>query len=83
MSEHKPTDVKGYRSFDQHTVDTINKVKDMEKQVGALWQELAQSPLHDPRHLAVAKTQMEDAFSRLVRAIAQPEDVYGSQPRRS
>jgi len=83
MSEHKPTDVQGYRSLDPRTLEQINKAKDLEKQVGAFWQELAQDPLVDPRHLAVAKTELETAFSRLVRAIAQPADVYGTQPRRA
>lgn len=75
--------IKGYRDFDQKTVDMINTIKEAEKDIGALWQQIAQEPTVDGRNVAIAKTLFEDAFSRLVRSVAQPEDVYGQQPRRA
>lgn len=73
--------VAGYRDFDQSTVDQINSIKEAEKDIGALWQQIAQIPGIDKRALSHAKTQLQDGFSWFVRAVAKPADPFGDLPK--
>jgi hypothetical protein len=69
-------DVKGYRELSEDDVADMNRVKDMEKQVGELWRELSQFEDIDKRSMALAKTHLQEGFMFFVRAIAKPEDVF-------
>jgi hypothetical protein len=69
-------DVKGYRELSEDDVADMNRVKDMEKQVGQLWREFAQFDDIDKRSMALAKTHLQEGFMFFVRAIAKPEDVF-------
>ena len=68
--------VKGYRDFSQSELDTINSIKLAEQDIGQLWQQVAALEGVDQRALAIAKTELQQAFSWFVRAVAQPIDVF-------
>lgn len=68
--------IKGYRDLSQTELDAMNSIKLAEQDIGQLWQQVSKIEGVDHRHLNIAKTQLEEAFSRFVRAVAQPLDVY-------
>ncbi len=70
-NQHKKID--GYRDFDQETVDVINDIKSLEREVASYWRLLADlNKDTDKRELALAKTHFEDAFMHFVKAVAKP-----------
>ena len=68
--------VKGYRDLSQSEIDAMNSIKLAEQDIGQLFQQVRKVEGVDQRCLAVAKTQLQQAFSWFVRAVAQPLDVY-------
>lgn len=66
----------GYRDFNEHEKDAINSIKLAEQDIGQLWQQVAKMEGIDPRCLAMAKTQLQQAFSWFVRAVARPVDPF-------
>lgn len=68
--------VKGYCDLSQSEIDAINSIKLAEQDIGQLFQQVRKVEGVDQRCLAVAKTQLQQAFSWFVRAVAQPLDVY-------
>jgi len=75
--ENQHRHISGYRELDQDDIVLINTIKDCEKLFAAAH---AKVLAHggDPRDAALARTHAEDAFSRLVRAVAKPESPYGA-----
>jgi hypothetical protein len=70
------TEIKGYSKPSDEQIALVNKFKDHEKALGTLYHEVVASGLADPRQLAIGKTQAQQAYMWLNRAIFQPEDVY-------
>jgi hypothetical protein len=68
-NQHKKID--GYRDFDQETVDAINYIKSLERDVASYWNIVGNGDV-DKRELALAKTHFEDAFMHFVKAVAKP-----------
>ena len=68
--------VKGYRDLSQSEIDAMNSIKLAEQDIGQLFQQVQAIPGVDQRSLNIAKTQLQQAFSWFVRAVAQPLDVY-------
>ncbi len=68
--------VKGYRDLSQSEVDAINSIKLAEQDIGQLWQQIWDLKGVDHRCLNIAKTELQQAFSWFVRAVAQPIDVF-------
>lgn len=68
----KQTDIKGYRNLTIEEVELINKVKDKANEVQCLI-ELCEYHDIDKRWIAIAKTQLQQGFMALNRAIAKPE----------
>lgn len=68
--------VKGYRDLSQQEIDAMNSIKLAEQDIGQLFQQVRAIDGVDQRVMAIAKTQLQQAFSWLVRAVAQPLDVY-------
>ena len=68
--------VKGYRDLSQSEIDAINSIKLAEQDIGQLFQQVQKIKGVDQRSLSIAKTQLQQAFSWFVRAVAQPLDVY-------
>lgn len=72
-NQHKK--ISGYRDLDQAELDLMNKAKLLEKKVGQLFQEFQMMGVNG-RHLALARTNLEQGFMWMVRSVAQPLDVY-------
>mgnify|MGYP000529369054 CR=1 FL=1 len=71
--------IKGYRDLSQSEIDAMNRIKALAEQVGALVEELDASPnaetadqAADRRWVAIARTQLQQGFMALTRAIAKP-----------
>lgn len=71
--------VKGYRPLEKHRVEVVNENKALEELVLRQMERLQE--MHglepDPRWMAIAKTQIEQGFMALNRAVFQPERVKG------
>lgn len=76
--------IKGYRNLDPTDIALINKVKDHAAATEALWDEVRRAvtrqkyipgtiPDTEPaRWCAIARTELQQGYMALVRAIAQP-----------
>ncbi len=69
--------VKGYTDQSKERVALVNHNKKLEELCLRRIDELRAQGGHDPRWLAMAKTDMERAFMCLNRAVFQPERVEG------
>lgn len=69
--------ISGYRELTEREVSAMNMIKQLEREVGALWRQVRDDvPESDPRALALACTQLQDGFMWFVRAVARPEDQF-------
>lgn len=76
MSEAKPQDgstVKGYRTLTPGDIEVMNRLKDVSRHFLSLL-ETSKETGADPRWVAMAKTQMQQACMFACRAVAQPDD---------
>lgn len=69
------TAVKGYRSQSADAIDLVNGNKYAEERILQRLDSLAQRGDVDKRWLAIARTQIEQGFMALNRAVFQPERV--------
>lgn len=67
--------IQGYRKFDQATSDYINSIKELGKVVEAKLAE-AETVGGDPRFVALARTNFQQAAMWLIRAAAKPEGLF-------
>ena len=65
--------ITGYRDLSTEEVDAMNQVKATANAVGALLDEIAAKPDIDKRWVAIARTDLQQGFMALTRAIAQPD----------
>lgn len=70
------TKIAGYRDLSQAEIDSMNAVKAFEREGAALLRALSALPDVDKRDLALARTHLEDACIRAVRAVARPATPY-------
>lgn len=70
------TKITGYRDLSQGEIDAMNAVKEFEKVGADLLRSLAALPDVNTRDLALARTHLEDACIRAVRAVARPVTPY-------
>ena len=70
--ENQHRKITGYRELEQHEIDAMNAVKEMAKQVGELFEKLDSTSGLDQRWIAIGKTNLQQGFMALTRAIAQP-----------
>lgn len=70
------TKITGYRDLSQAEIDSMNAVKAFELEGAALLRALSALPDVDKRDLALARTHLEDACIRAVRAVARPATPY-------
>lgn len=70
------TKITGYRDLSQTEIDAMNAVKAFECEGASLLRVLAALPGTDKRDLALARTSLEDACIRAVRAVARPATPY-------
>lgn len=73
MNEGLP--VKGYRPQDDSNVARVNHNKVLEEEILQRLDALSQNPEIDPRWLAIGRTQIEQGFMAINRAIFKPERV--------
>lgn len=70
--ENQHRKITGYRELEQHEIDAMNAVKEMAKQVGELFEKLESTSGLDQRWIVIGKTNLQQGFMALTRAIAQP-----------
>lgn len=73
MTTHTPMPVSGYVPQSDANVQLANEGKRLEELYLRWLDKLAADPNTDKRNVALAKTYMEDAAMRAVRAIFQPK----------
>jgi len=76
MVENQHDKIKGYRNFSQEELDLINKIKEAEVEIGALWRLINGLESTDKRWAAIAKTNIEQGFMALVRSTARPLSAF-------
>lgn len=72
---HDPLPVKGYSPQSQAKIDQVNKAKQIEERVMRYLDELAELEYTDKRAVAIARTNVQDAFMWSVRSIMQPSRI--------
>jgi hypothetical protein len=81
MAGNQHRKITGYRDLTQAEVDAMNKIKAMEAAVAALHAEVVAilpERSEATRQAAVARTEFEHAFMRLVRSVAQPTTPWSA-----
>lgn len=68
--------IKGYRDLTESEIAAMNKLKELESQIGEAIKQLAANPVFDQRCVSIARTQIETGFMYAVRAVAQPVSPY-------
>jgi hypothetical protein len=74
MVDNQHRQIKGYRDFDQDTVDEINGIKKLESIVLERIKNIDVEMDVDQRWLAIAKTDIQKGFMALIRAVAKPAE---------
>ena len=69
---HAPLPVSGYTPQHQTNIDRVNENKILEETVLSRLDALCALPETDKRHLAIARTNIEDAFMWMNRSIFKP-----------
>lgn len=63
----------GYRQLSEFEQEAINNIKGIANEVGRVIDGAARHPDFDQRWVAIARTELQQGFMALVRAIARPE----------
>ena len=66
------TDPIGYRQLSEAELGAINEVKQVAMRVGVLVESMALNGGYDSRWISIARTQLQQGFMALTRAVAQP-----------
>lgn len=64
--------INGYRDLNQAEIDAMNGLKALAEDCREALETVAEIDCHDPRALAIARTEMQTAFMWAIRAIARP-----------
>lgn len=66
--------IQGYRELSQEEIDTMNVIKVKAEEIGKLieWLENDVDSGVDPRWIAIGRTNLQQGFMALTRAVAQP-----------
>lgn len=70
--DNQHREITGYRELSREEIDLMNMVKGLACTVGAELQIVADSPGVDQRWVAIARTELQQGFMALTRAIAKP-----------
>jgi hypothetical protein len=71
-AEHKGLPVAGYRPQSDDAVALVNQNKSMEERLLRVMDAMQGDPVFDQRWLAIARTQIEQGFMALNRAVFRP-----------
>lgn len=72
QATHDPLAITGYRKLSPAEIEKMNTIKAMAASIGILVEDMLLDPKCDTRWVAVAKTQLQQGFMALTRAVAQP-----------
>lgn len=75
MSMTRGLPVHGYTDQPQDRIDQVNMNKQTEERILRVIDNLTQNAAADPRHLALARTHIENGFMWLNRAIFSPQRI--------
>lgn len=75
MQQHEPLPIKGYTTQPETTVSMVNANKELEERLLRMLDVLADAGAADPRWLAIARTNIEQGFMALNRAIFKPQRI--------
>lgn len=67
------TQITGYRVLTDEEIALINEIKAKANEVGELVKRIYKSDATDPRWASIAKTDLQQGFMALTRAVAKPE----------
>jgi hypothetical protein len=70
--------ISGYRDLTEADLDLINRVKDLEVEVGQLWQEIETLPSTNIVAALDARRFLTTGFMWLTRSIARPADPFSA-----
>lgn len=73
-------EVTGYRTLTSLEIARMNEVKELEREVAALWVKLMAQSNTDGRWLSIAKTQLQLGFMAMTRGIAKPAEWEPRKP---
>lgn len=65
-------DIKGYRKLSDEETALINKIKMHAEVISQLTNEVQGTDLSDQRWLSIGRTQLQQGFMALIRAVARP-----------
>jgi len=71
MVDNQHRKIVGYRDLSEDEIASINRLKELEKEVYKILDDSLHAP--DPRHAAIAKTQIETGFMFAIKSIAKPQ----------
>jgi hypothetical protein len=72
MDNQQPK-IHGYRELNEKEIAAINDIKHAAEQIEILIESLVARPINtDARWLAIGKTELQQGFMALTRAVAQP-----------
>lgn len=75
MTDHIGLPVSGYQKQSDERIELVNANKATEERLLRFMDELVSSGIGDPRWTAIARTNLEQGFMALNRAIFQPSRV--------
>lgn len=70
MVDNQHRKISGYRDLTEAEIATINRFKEVERDLKAMLTKSPHAP--DPRHSAIALTHFETGFMYAIKAIAKP-----------
>lgn len=73
MTQHTGLPVAGYRPQNDEAVILVNANKEMEERALRVLDRLAENPNTDKRWLAIGRTQLEQAWMAINRAVFKPD----------
>jgi len=78
MVENQHELIQGYRDLSNKEVQTVNEIKDLEREISDLWKNIRDNSVieADNRWLAIARTHFEEGMSALVRSVTKPESPF-------
>lgn len=74
--ENQHQKITGYRDLSQVEIDAMNEIKALEAQAGELMKRVQNIEGVDSRHLALARTNLQQGFMWFVRSVAKPADPF-------
>ena len=71
--ENQHRHIQGYRELNVEEIQLMNQLKNMEKSVLGIIEDLQSNADTDKRWVAIGRTDIQTGFMALVRSVAKPE----------